>query len=256
MLEVVGASFGRTGTKSLKTALERLGVGPCHHMSELLWRVPERTKAWTAVVDGATPDWEALFAGYRATVDWPGVTFWRELVDAYPDAKVILTTRDAQAWYTSADRAIGWMFRESATPFGRLILWYRLAAMYGRTMRGRWLMRHWGPMTKRLIWDRQFGGRFDDRAHTVEVYERHVRDVRQRVPADRLLVYDVSQGWEPLCEFLGVPVPDEPFPVTNVSDEFRATQRRLLVRGSRVPLLIVALLVVAAVLLAVGIGIG
>ncbi|HEY0700183.1 MAG TPA: sulfotransferase [Micromonospora sp.] len=243
MLEVIGVGFGRTGTGSLKAALNQLGLGPCHHMSELLRQIPERAADWTAVLDGAEPDFERLYAGYRSTVDWPGATYWRELVEAYPQAKVILTVRDPDAWYTSADRSIGWMLRGSVSRPRRLVLWYRLAAMYGTSWRTRWGLRHWGPMTKRLLWERQFGGRFDDRAHTTDVHRRHVRAVLEHVPADRLLVYEVAQGWQPLCEFLGVDVPDEPFPLVNQGDEFRARQRRLLVRGSRVPAAVLATLV-------------
>ena len=104
-LELIGAGLGRTGTLSLKAALERLGYAPCYHMIEVL-TAPERGRHWLARTPTGARDWDAIFRGYRATVDWPAAAFWRELVDRYPDAKVLLSLRDADRWYDSVMNTI------------------------------------------------------------------------------------------------------------------------------------------------------
>lgn len=199
MLEVIGAGFGRTGTLSLKLALERLGFGPCHHMLEVL-DDPEQIELWTRVARGGAPDWDRIYQGYRATADWPGVRYWRELAGHFPWAKVILTVRDPRRWYESAAETIhrGATVPESADPV--------LAGLR--------------QVVRQVVWDGQFGGRFGDPEYAIEVFERHNEAVRREIPADRLLVMEIGQGWEPLCGFLGVPVPDEPFPRTNDRREF------------------------------------
>lgn len=199
MLEVVGAGFGRTGTLSLKLALERLGFGPCHHMVEVIGN-PEQIALWEQVVEGNT-DWDTVFSGYRATVDWPGVHFWRELTAHYSDAKVILTVRDPERWYESVKETI-FRVAETSTP--------------DATDAGR---RH---ILGRVVWDGDFDGRFEDKDHTIAVFNDHNEAVRREIPAGRLLEFEVGQGWEPLCAFLGVPVPDEPFPRSNDRQEFAA----------------------------------
>jgi Sulfotransferase domain len=200
VLEVIGAGFGRTGTLSLKLALERLGFGPCYHMIELI-DDPGRLGLWEAALAG-NADWEQIFRGYRATVDWPGVAFWRQLVARYPAAKVILTVRDRDSWYESARDSI---YRVSSSPWP--------ADARGDPRR---------DFVIRLVWEKQFGGRFEDAEHAMAVFDEHYDAVRREVPADRLLEFHVRDGWQPLCDFLGVPVPDEPFPRTNDRQEFAA----------------------------------
>jgi hypothetical protein len=209
-LTVIGAGLGRTGTLSLKAALEQLGFARCYHMTEVLAH-PEHIPAWDAAARGEPVDWEALFRGYQATVDWPGCNFYAEFLRLYPDAKVILTVRDPDRWYDSARQTIyyvrhafpGWM-----TP---------LLPRMGRFQ----------PMLDRLIWVGMFHGRFEDRSYAIEVFNRHNEEVKRVVPNDRLLVYEVNEGWGPLCKFLGVPVPeDKPFPRLNDAAEFRARIRR------------------------------
>lgn len=194
-LSVIGAGFGRTGTMSLKLALEALGVGPCYHMIEV-FKNPEAPGWWSAAADG-NPDWERIFEGYVSTVDWPNATFYRELADAYPEAKVILTERDPQAWFESTQSTI--FARDvsdpPANPFDEMV-------------------------SKVIV--RLFDGRMHDRDHVISVFERHNREVRETIPANRLLVYEVAQGWEPLCAFLGKPVPAGPMPKVNSTDEFRS----------------------------------
>jgi hypothetical protein len=200
VLEVIGAGFGRTGTLSLKLALERLGFGPCHHMIELI-DDQEQLDLWSRVAEDGTADWDMVYRDFRSTVDWPGVTFWRQLVGHYPDAKVILTVRDPQSWYESACESI-----------------YRARSFLADDP----LSRQRRDIVGRTVWDGTFGGRFEDAEHAMAVFGEHNDEVRREVPAERLLEFQVKQGWGPLCDFLGVPVPDEPFPRSNDRLEFAA----------------------------------
>lgn len=193
MLDVVGAGFGRTGTLSLKLALERLGLGPCHHMRELIDR-PGQVALWDRVARGQTADWDEVYRGYRATVDWPGARYWRQLAAHFPQAKVILTVRDPRRWYESVEGSI---YRGATMP----VRDPAVAAMR--------------DVVRRVVWDGTFGGRFADVDHALGVFAGHNDAVRRAIPADRLLEFEVGEGWRPLCEFLGVPVPDEPFPHVN-----------------------------------------
>ena len=198
---VIGAGFGRTGTLSLKTALEQLGLGPCHHMVEL-FKHPEQIPVWDAATDGAAVDWEALLAGYRSIVDWPGCHFWRELVDRYPGAKVVLTVRDPAGWYRSAADTIFRFMLEKPKD--------------DPAYRAQW------RLVRKMILEQTFGGSVADPELAMEVLKMHDAEVKRTVPDDRLLVYEVKEGWAPLCAFLGVPVPDAPFPKSNTTEEFLA----------------------------------
>jgi hypothetical protein len=204
-IQIIGAGLGRTGTLSLKAALEELGFTKCYHMVEVFTRKDD-AQIWDSALCGEPVDWDGLFAGYRATVDLPSCLFYREQMEKYPEAKVILTVRDPERWYDSARQTI--YFARTAFP--------RWAAVVNPRMRG------FHRMVDRM-WERMFQGRFEDRAVAVDFFNRHNEQVRRDVPADRLLVYEVSQGWGPLCEFLGVPVPEgKPFPHLNDAAEFRA----------------------------------
>jgi hypothetical protein len=189
----------------LKSALERLGLGPCHHMVELIDNA-EQTSLWTRVAHGETADWDAVYRGYRATVDWPGARFWRQLTGHFPQAKVILTVRDPQRWYESAAESI---YRAASAPAP--------ADPVMAQMR---------QIVRDVVWDGEFDGRFDDVEHAIRVFDEHNEAVRREISADRLLVFEVGQGWEPLCEFLGVPIPDEPFPHSNDRRSFAEQRRR------------------------------
>jgi hypothetical protein len=193
-LAVIGAGFGRTGTESMKLALETLGLGPCHHMKEVLSN-PRQLDIWRAAAQGDLPDWDEAFAGYRSTVDWPSAYFWRELSAYYPEAKILLTVRSAESWYESMVRTIMQVLRTSTDP---------------------------ASIGKRLIAEKVFGGRFDDRSHAIAVYQANIAAVQAAFPPDRLLTYNLGDGWEPLCRFLGRPVPDTPFPKTNSTEQFQA----------------------------------
>jgi hypothetical protein len=206
MLDVIGAGFGRTGTLSLKAALERLGFGPCHHMLEVIDH-PGQASLWAPVVRGEEPDWDVVYRGYRATVDWPGARYWRELTARYPRAKVILTVRDPRRWYESAAESI---FRAAVEPPPADPALARLRRV-----------------VRAVVWDGEFGGRFEDARYAMRVFEEHNEAVRREIPAGRLLVFEVRQGWAPLCEFLGAPAPDEPFPHHNDREAFAERRRRL-----------------------------
>lgn len=195
-LKVIGAGLGRTGTLSLKFALEQLGLGPCYHMMEV-FRTPGAVAHWDRAFSGETMDWEAVFEGFNSTVDWPACDFYKELAELYPEAKVILTLRDANAWYESTQATI---FREE-NHAGAGAEWL---AMFEKLTRNK------------------FGGDLHTREHVIAVYEAHNNEVARTIPPDRLLVYEPGQGWEPLCRFLGVPEPDAPYPKVNSTEEFQA----------------------------------
>jgi hypothetical protein len=195
-LKVVGAGVGRTGTASLKLALEQLLGGRCHHMLEIV-ADPGQVPGWTAAIEGRDVDWQQLLGGYVALVDWPGASFWPELSAAYPDALVLLSTRDPEAWYRSASDTIFNVFEHA--PLGR---------------------EQWFAALKTMFAER-FSDDLDNPTAMMDAFERHNARVRAGVPADRLLEWTASEGWEPICERLGVAVPNEPFPRTNTTNETR-----------------------------------
>jgi hypothetical protein len=215
-VKVIGAGFGRTGTMSLKVALEALGFSPCYHMTEVFAH-PEHAAFWISAWRGEPADWDGVLGGYEAAVDWPACTFYEELMERHPDAKVILSVRDPERWYESVRNTI----YELSVVIPRHPIYrigYKLVSFF--------VFR--GPGNRNLadaiIWQGTFDDRFEDKHHAIEVFERHDAEVQRRVPKDRLLVYDVKAGWGPLCEFLGVEEPEEPFPRTNDAAEM---QRRL-----------------------------
>lgn len=192
-LKVIGAGLGRTGTLSLKFALERLGFGPCYHMINVL-QSDEREKRvahWNAVTTGDPPGWAAVFDGFQATVDWPACNYYRELMTEWPDAKVILSCRDdAERWYASTQATI---FAVAEHP----------------------------PFVARLTTD-VLGDDLHDRAACIAAYERHNAAVVAHVAPANLLVFRPDDGWGPLCAFLDVPAPEEPFPHVNTTEQFQA----------------------------------
>lgn len=210
-LAVIGAGLGRTGTHSLKLALEELGLGPCYHMFEVLEH-PEHDAVWHAATRGEPVDWGALFQGYGSAVDWPVAGFWRELGAYFPDARFILTARDPAKWHESVMSTIYRALTSPADPDDQARAAHR-------------------AMTRELILDRTFDGRLDDPGHAIAVYEQHNRAVREALPPDRLLEYDPSDGWAPLCRFLDRPVPSVPYPHSNTRSEFVARLRRTQTEG-------------------------
>jgi hypothetical protein len=200
-LRLIGAGWGRTGTSSMRSALETLGYA-CHHMSEVFHH-QEQAALFTEAATDPTFDWERIYANYTATVDWPGCAFWRELTDAYPDAKVLLTVRDPERWFDSYAATVykpiahGW----DKDPSGS-----------------------WNEMAQRVIVARSFGGEPHNRDHAIAAFQRHNADVQAAIPGERLLVYRVNEGWDPLCAFLGVPIPREPFPHLNCRDSWNTSR--------------------------------
>src|SRR5262245_5697603 len=207
-MQVIGAGFGRTGTMSLKAALEQIGFGPSFHMIDLV-RDPTPLADWQAAAAGERVDWTEVLAGWRSTVDWPGCTFREEMAETWPDAPVLLSARDPESWYRSCLNGIhdakemamrGELEGGSENPPDPAVI----------------------AMINDLIWNGTFHGRFLEKDYALEVFERHNEDVRRKVPAERLLVYRIEEGWEPLCSFLGVPVPEGPMPHLNDTKSFRA----------------------------------
>ncbi len=239
-MKVIGAGFGRTGTMSLKVALEKLGFGPCYHMTEVFAH-PEHTSFWLSAWRGEPIDWEGVLGDYEAAVDWPACTFYEELMERHPEAKVLLTVRDPERWYDSTRSSIYELSKITArSPIFRVIFTVFSLLSSGRPTRG--------SLAYEIIWDGTFYGRFEDRDYAIEVFERHTEKVQRRVPPGRLLVYEAGQGWGPLCEFLGVPEPDEPFPRLNEAAEMRRRVR--IVRA--IALAPYALLALLAVVLLLG----
>jgi hypothetical protein len=208
-LKVVGAGFGRTGTLSLKTALEKLGFGPCYHMMEVFPR-PDHIAMWHRLAFENSIDWDLVFQGFQATVDWPAARWWREIAAHFPDAKVLLSVRDPEAWYKSMIETI-YQPMKSPVPEGVPEI-----------------ARLQNEMVRKAILSETFDNRFEDKAHAIEVFKRHTQEVRDAIDPARLLVFDVREGWTPLCRFLEVPVPDEPFPRLNDTATTKAMIQSLL----------------------------
>ena len=197
-LEVIGPGFGRTGTTSLKAALNELGLGPCYHMMEV-YENDGHIELWAAAINGAPLAVDTIFDHYRSVADWPACSFWKELKAANPAAKIVLTRRNPDAWFESMTNTI-------------------LQAL--RTESDDEQLNRWRVSTRKLIFEQTFGDRFD-RDHMVSVMRAHEDDVVASCRPDELLVFDVADGWGPLCAFLDVPVPVTPFPRANTAGEFR-----------------------------------
>jgi hypothetical protein len=205
-LKVIGAGLGRTSTMSLKLALERLLGGKCYHMTELFEHLPEHTPLWHQAALGEPVDWDSVFEGYVAAVDEPVSTQWQAITAYYPDALVILSVRDPDSWWKSASNTIlpvKWNPPPDMSP--------------GR--------KAWLDMVLE-IYKSLYPDGFDKPETAKAAFAAHMERVKQGVPADRLLIWEVSQGWEPICSALGLPVPDEPFPRSNSTEEFKARRAK------------------------------
>lgn len=196
-VKVVGAGVGRTGTHSLKLALEQLLGGRCHHMVEII-ADPPQAAAWTDAIEGRDVDWQQVLDGYVAVVDWPGASFWKEISDANPEALVLLSTRDPESWYRSASNTIFNPIEDS--PPG---------------------LEGWFGTTVPELFETRFSADLGDAGAMIDAFETHNAAVRAGVAPERLLEWTVSDGWEPICAQLGLAVPDEPFPLTNTTAETR-----------------------------------
>jgi len=200
-LKIIGSGFGRTGTMSTKMALEHLGFGPCHRMVEVMGN-PVQPAYWADFARGKELDWAEVFADYTAQVDFPGATVWHELSIAFPDAKVIHTERPEDDWWASYSSTIGKFFAHREN----IPLPPPIAAIF-ETM-------------DYLLVRRVFGGL--DRETSIAAYRRNNERVRATVPTDKLLIFSPTDGWDPLCRFLDVPVPATDFPRSHARDEFWA----------------------------------
>ncbi|MEX1007808.1 MAG: sulfotransferase family protein [Acidimicrobiia bacterium] len=199
-LRVVGAGLGRTGTHSQKLALERLLGAPCYHMIETFGR-PDDIPVWHRAVDGDLPDWRTFLADYAAAVDWPVCAFWRELSEVFPDAIVLLSTRDVDSWWTSASNTI--------------------FQVVGNEVAAEEITGAQQSMAIDML-AKRFTTHWMEEDEAKRAYEQHNADVRASIPDDRLVEWQPGDGWDPICEALGLPVPDEPYPHVNTTADFRA----------------------------------
>jgi len=205
-LKLIGAGYGRMGTRATKDALETLGLGPCHHMADVFAQ-PETVPLWADAVKSplTTPEgWTPLLGDYVSCVDWPSCHFWKELHIAFPDAKVLLSTRDHEKWWNSINKTIFELIRAELT---------------SEDVDTIQLGHH--AMVREMILTQTFGGNVDDKDHVLTVLKAHEEEVRDTIPASQLLTWSVTEGWDALCAFLDVPVPDTPFPNRNTTKEFR-----------------------------------
>jgi hypothetical protein len=211
-MKMIGVGFGRTGTMSLKAALEELGAGPCFHMIDLIMgEEKERDLAhWVRIADGEPVDWHEVFEPWESTVDWPAASRWREIVAAFPEAPVLLNVRDFDGFYKSCENTI---------------LAIKEAAMAGDLPED---ANREGPAPElweaieKLIWQGDFQGNFKDKEATRKLYFERIETIRSEVPAERLVYWELGDGWGPLAEALGVDEPDTPFPHLHDTNEFRA----------------------------------
>jgi hypothetical protein len=212
-LRVVGAGLGRTGTNSLKLALEQLLGAPCYHMFELIAH-PGQVPMWERALRGEQLDWDSLFEGYAASVDWPGCAFWRELARAYPGAPVLLSTREsAQTWWASMEQTI-------------------VPALQGPMLSDQPELMRGQEMVLEMFRTR-FTPEFADRDAAIAAYEGHCDEVRREIPAARLTEWQPRDGWEPICAMLGLPVPHTPFPHENRGEEFGENAERAIADSER-----------------------
>jgi len=211
-LQVIGTGQGRTGTTSLKAALEHLGFGKCYHMLELL-NNPDQIVYFEKAEKGEKVNWDELFQGYHSAVDYPIIQFYKELIEKYPDAKVIHTTRDPEAWFKSISNTIFWATQPTPGRMLRMMIRLPFSSILRKRFR---VIKFNGMMVGKI-----FGKDLKDKAKIIDYFNAYNRDVLNTVPKERLLIYDVKTGWEPLCQFLGVPVPSIPFPHSNTTNDFR-----------------------------------
>jgi hypothetical protein len=207
-MKVIGAGWGRTGTTSTLSAIEQLGFGPCYTFFTLMSQKPEHIARWLAAYAGEPTDWPDLFSDFNSVVDWPACDFLPELLALWPDAKVVLNVREPEGWYTSMRNTI-WKIHEDLKAAGQ-----------GPDKNP---IVHLGDV---MLWDRTFHGRFLDKDYAIGLFERHNREIIASLPPEKLLVYNVTEGWEPLCRFLEVPVPEVPFPRLNDTATFHTRAQR------------------------------
>ena len=198
-LKVIGANFGRTATMSLKQGLEILGFEKCYHMSEVVVH-PEHVKLWLDAWRGKDI-WTTLFAGYQAAVDWPAAAFWPQLMHVYPEAKIVLSIRDADEWFESARNTI-------------------FQSMDSNLLAKDEVLRTRIEMLKEIIVDGTFNGDLSNKDKCIKIYKENIERCRSEVPLDRLIEFDTFLGWEQLCKELDCKIPEKPYPHVNKTAEF------------------------------------
>ncbi len=233
-LEIIGTGFGRTGTLSTYMALQELGY-PCYHMFEVMnsKKNPGHLKLWNDVAnnpDKTNINWDTIFENYTAAVDNPACTVWKSLYATYPDAKIILTLhpRGPEVWYDSTYETIYaseimWQFK---------LMGYLLPSI-----------KRMSNMTKKLVWDGLLRGTMKNKTLAVKRYKEHIEEVKAVIPADRLLIFKVTEGWKPLCDFLGKPIPDKAFPRVNERAEMSKKIQQL-ARGAYIAIAILVAIII------------
>ncbi len=224
-IKIIGAGFPRTGTSTLKKALEMLGMDECYHMKNLITD-PFKLNYWNDLKRGKDTDWGVLFEGFQAIVDIPGYLYYQKLMEQYPDAKVILSKRPFEKWYASVEATV---YPAVYLSFGKKLNILR-KAIFSRRLRAAIKCIQ---MVEETFFDGQFEGQFKNKEKAEAIFNAHIESVKAYVPEERLLVYEVTQGWEPLCEFLGVPVPEEELPHLNKKENFQ-TMLKELIKGHMV----------------------
>ncbi len=227
-IKFIGAGLPRTGTNTLKRALETLGYAKTYHMKELL-NNPEKLSYWLSMESSGTMDYDTIYDGFVASVDFPCYPWYKEHMEKYPEAKVILTTRPFDKWYKSLESTI-WTAGPQTLPeklrmMSKLIFDSRLRKVIGCV-----------KLAKRQIFEVSMQNRFGDIDFARKMWEAHHEDVKKHVPAEKLLIYEVKDGWGPLCDFLGVPEPSEPLPHLNKKENFKSMLAGLMNEGKMVEL--------------------
>lgn len=222
-LKIIGAGGPRTGTASLKDALEILGFGKCYHM-QYLFNNPDDIKYWTELFDTGTTDFEKMFDGFASTVDFPGHMNYKIFLEQYPDAKVILTERDPEKWYESAKNTVYAVTQQSIGQKLTIMKKMIFSARFRKLAQA-------FKLVKKYLWGRLYQGQFKDKEKALEIYTSFNEEVKKHVPANQLLNYDIADGWGPLCEFLEVPVPDVEFPNKNKRQQFKEQIKYMLDTG-------------------------
>jgi len=217
-LQVIGTGVGRTGTHSLKLALEQLGFGKCYHMEELLQH-PEGLIYFENAEKGEHVEWSKLFEGYNSAVDYPVARYYKQIITAFPEAKVIHTIRDAESWYKSAMETIFWASKPS---FGRMLKMMIRMPFSSNIRKIFPVLKYDGSMV-----DNIYGKDLKNKQEVIKRYNEINEETLNFIPKDRSLVYDVKSGWEPLCNFLNVPIPQTPFPRSNTREEFKKNVEKM-----------------------------
>lgn len=212
-LKVIGTGLPRTGTASLKGALQLLGYQQTYHMDNLL-NNPAMVKYWVELFDTGKTDFDVLFDGFTASTDFPGFFAYKALLKKYPESKFILTTRDLDSWYDSIHKTVfqavtSFFAKETPTDSMR-----RVEGVF--------------QLLDRYLFGQFFNGTFTDKEKTLSIVKAYLQEVKQNIPDGQMLVYEISEGWEPLCDFLDLPVPDLEFPYKNKREDFNTMIAKML----------------------------